>query len=1104
MSVAADAPVRSRALNSSRSFIVRAPAGSGKTGLLIQRYLKLLAQVDAPEEVVAITFTIKAAAQMRERVLNALETLSQIGSSEFETTTRALARTVNERDAELGWRLSEQPSRLRIQTIDALCLSLVRQMAWMSNLGGEMTPVEDASAHYEQAAGEVFALLEGPANDWQAPIARVLGHLDNDVPRFRQMLVTMLARRDQWLRHLASMDDDGEQLAISLQRLTHESLEEVSASIPAAFIDDLLTLAICGGRIERREVLPGTDYQDLDDWLGIADALLTKEGKPRAQFSVRYGFPGAEHPDGEIFKAALGRVLPMLADNAELVSRLQAIRGLPPTPGIGEHWQIVRSVVQVLKIALGFLRVVFSERGEVDFIELINSAQTALGEPGNPTDLALSLDYRIRHLLVDEFQDTSHNQIELLQRLTAGWEPDDGRTLFLVGDPMQSIYRFREADVGLYLDVRRRGLAALKPEPLTLTANFRSASALVDWVNKTFTEVLPDTEDIATGAVTYSPSLAMTELSEPGRVRVHALFDEKLAEDSNLVAALVKEELERDSSQNIAILVRARTHLGPVLAGLKHEAIEYRGVDLHPIHTMPVVQDLLSLTRALAYPTDKIAWLAVLRAPWCGLTLADLLALVGSASERTVLERLDETQALAALSPDGRERCCHFHRVLRESFSERGRYSLRHAVEQTWLALGGPVGLRDDDFEEADAFLDLLDEIDQQWAPDFDRLNTIIAERYSPGLVSQSRVEVMTIHAAKGLEFDTVIVPSLERGARSEEKKVLEWNERFMRDGRRELLLAPVPTVSEEPSALYTYLRQLERRRTRNESARLLYVATTRAKKRLHLIGAVESSNGKLKPPRSDSLLGHLWPVVSDEFERELATSRTPNQLVFDMTEPPAFIRRIPRGWENPLLAPADELVDESRDVVEFEWAGVSAKHVGTLVHRMLNLMSEQGVDVWSEDQLHARHDRFGFDLGALGVADEELPTAVRSVTDALLSALNDPTARWLLDPSHADACSELAITGIVEGNLVNGILDRTFVDTDSTRWIIDYKTGRHGGGRLDEFLDREVTRYEPQLQRYAVLMGNLDPRPIRLGLYFPVHGAWRECAWAGRLENGS
>ena len=1104
MNTAADTQVRTRALDSANSFIVRAPAGSGKTGLLIQRYLKLLAQVDAPEEVVAITFTIKAAAEMRERVLDALQ-LPPPGEarSGFETTTDALAVAVNKRDAELGWRIGEQPARLRIQTIDALCLSLVGQMAWTSHLGGEMRPVEDASAHYEQAAGEVFELLESRTSTWQAPISVVLRHLDNDVPRFRQMLVTMLAHRDQWLRHLWSADDGAEQMAGSLRRLIKRSLEQVTDLLPREAINQLLMVAVFGGRIEWRETFPGSDPGDLDVWLGIADALLTKTGNPRVQFSARHGFPGADHPDHAVFKESAKRVSVILAENPRLVCCLHQIRTLPSPVADERDWVLVGALVQVLKVAVGLLRVVFSERGEVDFIELIGAAASALGEPDNPTDLALSLDYRMRHILVDEFQDTSHAQIELLERLTAGWEFGDGRTVFLVGDPMQSIYRFREADVGLYLNVVTRGLGALRPEALTLTANFRSSAAVVNWVNQTFAAVLPDTEDIVTGAVSYSESQPSAHHVETGLVAVHPIFDDVGDRGASLVAALIGEELGRDGSQNIAVLVRARTHLRHILPALKTAGISYRGVDLHPLEAMPAVQDLLALTRALVYPADRVAWLAVLRAPWCGLTLADLLVLMRPDTERNVLELLAEPTVISRLSVDGQARCARVQAVLEHAFTIRGRYRLRQWVERTWLILGGPATLADAEFGETAVFFDLLDELDQQPAPDFDRLNVKVGERYSPGATGRAPVEIMTIHGAKGLEFDTVIVPCLERGARGEEKKVMEWNEWVTPEGHRELLLAPAPSTAsstrslQPANSLYTYLRQIEGRRARNEAARLLYVAATRARKRLHLIGAVEVSKGKLKP-RHDSLLAHLWPAVAGEFERVFAAARNPTQLALDMTEAPAFIRRIPTDWNNPLEEWLEHNADALPQRVVFEWAGVAAKHVGTLVHRMLNIISQRGVDAWTGAQVNARYARFSSELRALGVPEEELARAVSALTSALLTTLDDPTARWLLDPTHQDARSELAITGVIDGHLVNGILDRTFVNHDGTRWIVDYKTGRHVGARLEEFLDREQTRYERQLQQYAVLMAGLDSRPIRAGLYFPAHAEWRECRLPG------
>jgi ATP-dependent helicase/nuclease subunit A len=128
------------------------------------------------------------------------------------------------------------------------------------------------------------------------------------------------------------------------------------------------------------------------------------------------------------------------------------------------------------------------------------AAQRALGEPEEPTDLALSLDYQIRHLLVDEFQDTSVSQFSLLEKLTAGWQRGDGRTIFVVGDPMQSIYRFREAEVGLFLKACGDGIGAIPLELVRLSANFRSDKGIVDWVNATFPSVLPTEEEITTGA----------------------------------------------------------------------------------------------------------------------------------------------------------------------------------------------------------------------------------------------------------------------------------------------------------------------------------------------------------------------------------------------------------------------------------------------------------------------------------------------------------------------------------------------------------------------------------------------------------------------------
>ena len=125
------------------------------------------------------------------------------------------------------------------------------------------------------------------------------------------------------------------------------------------------------------------------------------------------------------------------------------------------------------------------------------------------------------------------------------------------------------------------------------------------------------------------------------------------------------------------------------------------------------------------------------------------------------------------------------------------------------------------------------------------------------------------------------------------------------------------------------------------------------------------------------------------------------------MPEPPAFIRRIPVDWRNPIRGTLNPENDGELDVLEFEWAGVAAKHVGTLVHRMLNLMSAEEAGAWTRDDVEVRRPRFAAELSVLGVPPEELETAVSSVTCALSNVLDDPTGRWVLDPAHEDAHSE-------------------------------------------------------------------------------------------------
>src|SRR5690606_10929817 len=196
-----------------------------------------------------------------------------------------------------------------------------------------------------------------------------------------------------------------------------------------------------------------------------------------------------------------------LVETPGLLEAMRPLYDLPPPQYSDTQWEALEAILALLNPAVARLRIIFGSRGQADFTEFAHGALAALGEADDPSDLLLSIDARISHILVDEFQDTSQSQFALLGKLTAGWQAGDGRTLFLVGDPMQSIYRFREAEVSLFLNARKDGLGSVRLEPLTLQTNFRSQANLVAWFNEAFTRVLPPEEDAASGAVPYSPAV---------------------------------------------------------------------------------------------------------------------------------------------------------------------------------------------------------------------------------------------------------------------------------------------------------------------------------------------------------------------------------------------------------------------------------------------------------------------------------------------------------------------------------------------------------------------------------------------------------------------
>jgi ATP-dependent helicase/nuclease subunit A len=292
-----DAAERLEALDPQRSFCVTAPAGSGKTELLIQRLLALLARVDQPEQVLAITFTRKAAAEMRERLLAALQD-AKAGTpcqSPHQQLTRELAVAALNADAQGDWQLVQNISRLNIKTIDGFCGQLTRQMPILSEFGGAADVVDDATELYAEAAGELFALV-GQAHPLSDDLAALMLHFDNDWSKLQTLLISMLARRDQWSAYIG-VHHQAEEAEAYLLNTVNNIVTDTLATLHghlSLHSQELLSLArYAADNLGQSAVaeFPGTDIDDLPPWRFIQGMLLTKGGKWRANITVREGFP---------------------------------------------------------------------------------------------------------------------------------------------------------------------------------------------------------------------------------------------------------------------------------------------------------------------------------------------------------------------------------------------------------------------------------------------------------------------------------------------------------------------------------------------------------------------------------------------------------------------------------------------------------------------------------------------------------------------------------------------------------------------------------------------------------------------------------------------
>jgi ATP-dependent exoDNAse (exonuclease V) beta subunit len=360
----------------------------------------------------------------------------------------------------------------------------------------------------------------------------------------------------------------------------------------------------------------------------------------------------------------------------------------------------------------------------------------------------------------------------------------------------------------------------------------------------------------------------------------------------------------------------------------------------------------------------------------------------------------------------------------------------------------------------------------------------------------------MTMHKAKGLELDTVILPGLGKRPHGRDASLLASLDVILPSGEQGTILAPMAAVGEQQDRLYDYLAAVERRKQAAETRRLLYVACTRAKTSLHVLAHAtvipdDADGWCLRKPDAGSLLECLWPVLAAEAPIHPPESGAADTRKSERTWIQPLIRRLPPQWQAPpaapaLAAPASETLAQTEKLA-YEWVSNWAMCAGSVVHYWLKVMTEKGVDDFSARRIRADRPLFRRQLISLGISTDDLERATDRVVDALLGAIADERGRWILSAAHAQSQCELPLTTLHNGRFRNVVIDRTFVAPDGYRWLIDYKISSHEGGDLAAFLVQEAARHAEQLRTYRQALTALWNEPVRSALYFPLLGEFVE-----------
>ena len=1050
-----DHQVRKKALGQG-SFIVQAPAGSGKTSLLVKRFLNRLLEVKSPKEVLALTFTNKAAAEMAQRLKEALEGKSK--DNEIKKIVEKISKHALKNKWDEGYIDS-----LMVMTIDKLALRLIKQTPILSSSGVNFLTDEDPDDLYRETIRETITS--------NAENYLLFKYFDYDYHKLTEQLLALISKRDQWLPIVSGLlkSDDKNIEEIYGTYYTNELNIWVEEKIKPNFTnEDLKELEIIvnysadNKNIDRKDKLRSSINYEF--WFYIRDLILTKSGKQiRKKIDTSSGFPATN-----VGKEIKERLLELIELKINKFNILIDFFNVTHHKNIVDIYPLITPLCLLLIDMVTRLNEKFKERRIIDFTQIMGNAVEALRD----THLPLILDQNISHILVDEFQDTNESQLIFIELLTQNFAGNPEKSFFAVGDPMQSIYRFRKAEVEIFSRVQKNGISDLKLTSLFLKVNFRSNKNIIDWLNNSFSKAFPLIDDSDEGSVPYSSCESSNNNLEGGMELIALTCDTKsktaqYEAEALYVLNLIKDTRKSNPDASIAVLTRSKAHLSELitLINKKDTSIPIDAIEMSKILSNQTFQDILCLTKALFDFSDRTNWIAALKSPWCGLSINDLVLLFEKDHKSLVWELINNIDNTSRLDKNSARRLRSFVEVIRENIQYRGRISHRYFVEGIWRQLNGEESMVDsNDIQNIDLFLELLEEASEILSIDFIKLERLIENKFiSKTSIQKNSIKFLTIQKSKGLEFDHVIIPNLNKRTRNEESDLVLYDKSTL----------SIKNPGNDKN-LHSYHAYKERKRLDNEKIRLLYVAMTRAKNKCYLIGTVKKE-GDLVIPNSGTFMNILWPFFSDKFT-EIATPEDENSFE-------KFIPKLRRLNDN--FYSGDKRYKRSIDTEElsFCYPNMSTniqRFTGNIVHKYLEIIVKKQLDI---DKLLCNKLDYTESL-YLGknFKKKDIKIGLNLVKKSLEMLKKTSDGRWILNRYLADN-SEVSYLLESNNTTTQHIPDRSFIEND-IQWIIDYKTPFSPIKNLAV----EAKKHLPQLRLYETIFKR-NKRVIQKAIYFAPQG---------------